>query len=184
MENILRDCAERLISAANSIVRVPAGQTASSSPISEGVINNANNMSVSSTPSSVASVTTGTSTSVALPIPTVSTVHTPSSSLALQEHRRIFGYRPPATARSNRQSHVARFGCTSTRSMVTPYTKKSNQKNTFTKTFVCLSNVNQCCPPSAAERIKLSLAGLGEQKISFQKDGDSAHVHEKPSLVW
>ena len=51
-----------------------------------------------------------------------------------------------------------------------------------------MSNVNQCFPPSAAERIKLSLAGLGEQKITFQKNGNSAHVHEKvletfPSLV-
>lgn len=185
MENILRDCAEKLITAANSIVSVPAGQTPPSTPVSGGVINvTANSTSASSTPSPVA-VSSDISTPVAPPIPAASSVQASTAYLALQEHRRIFGYRPPATTRSSRQSHVSR---SSARNMITPYSKKTLQKNTFTKAFVCLSKVNQCCPPNAAERIRLSLAGLGEQKITFFKGGDSAHVHEKvletfPSLV-
>ena len=39
MENILRDCAEKLVSAANSIVPVPAGQTQLLTPVNEGVNN-------------------------------------------------------------------------------------------------------------------------------------------------
>ena len=89
-------------------------------------------MPVSSTLQPVASCSTGISTTVTPSIPAVSTVHTSTTSLGLQEHRRIFGYRPPATTQSSRQSHVAHSSCTSTGSMVTPYTKKTNQKNTFT----------------------------------------------------
>ena len=53
---------------------------------------------------------------------------------------------------------------------------------------MCSSKVNQAIPPDAAEKIRLSLAGLGEQKITFLKSGDSLHVHKKiletfPSLV-
>ena len=104
----------------------------------------------------------------------------------MQEHRRIFGYRPPATTQSSRQSHVVHSSCTSTRNMVTLPIQRKIIKNTFTKAFLCLSKVNQVCPPNAAERIKLSLAGLGEKM--FRKNGNLANAHEQlletfPSLV-
>ncbi|XP_028418229.1 uncharacterized protein LOC114543462 [Dendronephthya gigantea] len=172
MENILRDCAEKLLSAANSIVSAPsANSTQSSTPAPV----------VPAEPSSSSTFTPVITTTTNVP-PTPTT----TSYTALLEHRRLFGYRPPAsTSRIGRQSHVMR---SSARNMTAPYTKKSLAKNTFTRAFVCLSEVNKFCPPNAAERIRLSLSGLGEQTITFLKDGDAAHVHEKfletfPNLV-
>ena len=196
MENIMRDCAERLISAANGIVSFPAGQTPASTPVHGGINVPANGASATSTivqlplPSSAIPVSSGTPTPVAPPVPAAPGVQTPTLSSALQEHRRIFGYRPPAATRS-RQSHVSRAASasyTNVRNITTPYSKASLKKNTFTKAFVCLSKVNQCSPPNAAERIRLSLAGSGEQKITLLKNGNSSHVHEKlletfPSLM-
>lgn len=191
MENVLRDCAERLISAANSIVSIPAGQTPTSTPVSGGTNVPANCASNTSTPSSAIPVSSGISIPVAPHVPAALGVQTPTSSSALEEHRRLFGYRPPAATSRSRQSHVSRAASanyTSVRNITTPYSKKILKKNTFTKAFVCLSKVNQRSPPNAAERIRLSLAGLGEQKVTFLKNGNSSHVHEKlletfPSLL-
>ncbi len=173
----MRDCAERLISAANGIVSFPAGQTPASTPVHGGINVPANGASATSTivqlplPSSAIPVSSGTPTPVAPPVPAAAGVQTPTLSSALQEHRRIFGYRPPAATRS-RQSHVSRAASasyTNVRNITTPYSKASLKKNTFTKAFICLSKVNQCSPPNAAERIRLSLAGLGEQKNNVIK---------------
>ena len=44
---------------------------------------------------------------------------------------------------------------------------------------MCLANKHQTTVPSAAEKIALTCSELGEQKIIFHKDGNSAHVHAK-----
>jgi len=44
------------------------------------------------------------------------------------------------------------------------------------KSFVCLAVAVQQTPP--AERIDLSLNGLGEKKLTFPKDGNVAEVYE------
>lgn len=110
--------------------------------------------------------------------------------MALQEHRRIFGYRPPASSSRPPKRPAQRSSSTRGRGSKspTPYSRQYIPKNTLTKAFVCLAKVNQSYPPNAAERISLSLAGLGEQKVIFEKDGDSKHVHDKlletfPSLI-
>lgn len=54
--------------------------------------------------------------------------------------------------------------------------------------FACLAKKQPTTAPSAAEKIALSCCELGEQKIIFRKDGNSAHVHARimetfPALV-
>ena len=44
--------------------------------------------------------------------------------------------------------------------------------------FVCLSSTEADRIPDASEKIELAVAGLGEKKIEFDKDGDSNHVHD------
>ena len=44
---------------------------------------------------------------------------------------------------------------------------------------MCLAEKSQTTVPSAAEKIALSCSGLSEQKITFHKDSNSAHVHSK-----
>ncbi|KAK2564475.1 G2/M phase-specific E3 ubiquitin-protein ligase [Acropora cervicornis] len=41
-----------------------------------------------------------------------------------------------------------------------------------------MATAGQQTPPSTSERIDLSLNGLGEKKLSFPKEGNSAEVHE------
>ena len=45
--------------------------------------------------------------------------------------------------------------------------------------FACLASSEQDVMPDASEKIRLSMAGLGEAKIVFNKDGKALHVHEK-----
>ena len=45
--------------------------------------------------------------------------------------------------------------------------------------FVCLVNTDQVSAPTASERIRLTMTGLGEGKIVFNKDGNAQHVHGK-----
>ena len=86
----------------------------------------------------------------------------------LEEHRRIFSFWPPS-------GPVAR--CPSRASQgARPY---FIPKNTFTRTFVCQVYSEKDVIPDASERIRLSMAGLGEAKIVFNKDRNALHVHEK-----
>ena len=93
---------------------------------------------------------------------------------ALEEHRRIFGFRPPVGPAARRPPVTSRGarGNPSGRPYYVP-------KNTFTRLFVCLANTEQDVMPDASERIPLSMAGLGEAKIVFNKDGNAIHVHGK-----
>jgi hypothetical protein len=94
----------------------------------------------------------------------------------IEEHRNLFGYRPPSVTRnSNRQPP-------SKRRMVTTSTGERVSipvRNTWSRTFVCLPNKNATTVPSASQKINMALAGLDERTICFTKGGNSEHVHKK-----
>jgi len=91
---------------------------------------------------------------------------------ALEEHRRIFGYRPPVGSVQSARSSNSR----GKRGGSSPY---FIPRNTWTRSFVCLAKKDSRSAPSSSERIALSAAELGEKKIVFHKCGNSTHVHEK-----
>ena len=107
-----------------------------------------------------------------------------TSSTAIEEHRRLFGYQTPLSSRCGRRSGIQRGqGPSKKKVMVTTRSgecKVFPVKNTvWTKLFVCLSRTNDQEVPSTSGKISLSFAGLGEKKVVFQKDGRASHVYEK-----
>ena len=52
-------------------------------------------------------------------------------------------------------------------------------RNTWSRTFMCLTKRNAVTPPSTMEKMNMALAGLEEQTITFTKSGNSDHVHQK-----
>ena len=106
-----------------------------------------------------------------------------TSSTAIEEHRRLFGYQTPSSSRCGRRSGIQRGQGPSKKIMVTTRSgecKVFPVKNTvWTKLFVCLSRTNDQEVPSTSGKISLSFAGLGEKKVVFQKDGKASHVYEK-----
>ena len=94
---------------------------------------------------------------------------------AAEEHRNLFGYRPPASSRSIRPPQAKRRRVT---------TSTGNQvlvpvRNTWSRVFVCLFKRSATTAPSAAEKVQMALAGLDERTICFTKGGNSEHVHQK-----
>ena len=99
-----------------------------------------------------------------------------------EEHRRLFGYRPPNNSRAssstssrNRKQpapkcHVVATSTGDRISIPIP--------NTQTKTFVCLEK-KATTAPSTFEKVSMVLAGLEEKSIFFFEGGNSQHVHEK-----
>lgn len=105
-----------------------------------------------------------------------------TSSTAIEEHRRLFGYQTPSSSRCGRRSGIQRGQGHSKKIMVTTRSgecKVFPVRNTWTKLFVCLSRTNDQEVPSTSGKISLSFAGLGEKKVVFQKDGKASHVYEK-----
>jgi hypothetical protein len=94
----------------------------------------------------------------------------------MDEHRRIFGFRP-SVGGSQRQRNAGRGRAVSIPAR--PRQTTFSPKNTWTKTFLYLAKKHQTTVPSAAEKIALTCGELGEQKIIFHKHGNSAHVHAK-----
>ena len=99
-----------------------------------------------------------------------------------EEHRRLFGYRPPNNSRAssstssrNRKQpapkcHVVATSTGDRISIPIP--------NTQTKTFVCLEK-EATTAPSTFEKVSMVLAGLEEKSVFFFEGGNSQHVHEK-----
>ena len=151
MENVLRECAERLIAAANGL------STSTTAPTGAHHTSTTTGATATTTPSRSVATTPVTPS----PVPS-----------ALEEHRRIFGFRPPVGPTARRPSVTSRGARNSSKPYFVP-------KNTFTRAFVCLANTDQEFTPDASERIRLSCAGLGEAKVVFNKEGNAHHVHEK-----
>lgn len=95
-----------------------------------------------------------------------------SSHTAIQEHMNLFGFKPSAVQKSSTKSVKRRRVGYGNKG---PYYQV---KNTWTHVFVCLSSTEADRIPDASEKIELAVAGLGEKKIEFDKDGDSNRVHE------
>ena len=92
-----------------------------------------------------------------------------------EEHRSLFGYRPPcATTGRNKPPQKRKMVTTSTGENISVPVR-----NTWTRTFVCLTKRNAITPPTTVDKMNTALAGLVEQNISFTKNGNSDHVHQK-----
>ena len=76
-----------------------------------------------------------------------------TSSTAIEEHRRLFGYQTPSSSRCGRRSGIQRGQGPSKKIMVTTRSgecKVFPVKNTWTKLFVCLSRTNDQEVPSTS----------------------------------
>ena len=100
-----------------------------------------------------------------------------SQTSVAEEHRRLFGYKPPtASCRNNGKKPMPKRRVVATLSgerISVPV------RNNWTCTFVCLPKRNASTAPSTVEKVNMALAGLEERSISFTKGGNSEHVHEK-----
>ena len=153
--NLLRECAQRLLETAD-FIRGTNRTTA-----------------VTST----TQTTTTTSSSAPVMQQTLQTLPNSATNrdTVRSEHTRLFGYRPPAPSRAPRNPRANSRGVRRS-----PYTNAAigRASSTWSRSFVCMATAGQQTPPSTSERIDLSLNGLGEKKLSFPKEGNSAEVHE------
>ena len=103
----------------------------------------------------------------------------PGDDTAIEEHRRLFGFRPAASVSGGPKRPLP--SGSAARRRVHPYTRPylGPKKSTWTRSFICLARVQQETLPTTNERITLTMAGLGEQKITFNKEGRASHVHAK-----
>ena len=97
----------------------------------------------------------------------------PSSRLSVQEeHRSLFGYTPPNPRSSCTQSQR---GSSSKERVITGRNGKPvgiPVKDTWMHNFVCLNNTCDETTPGCKQRVELSMAGLGEKKVTFKKNGE------------
>jgi hypothetical protein len=156
-KDLLRACAQSLMNAVSNLENRTSPQASRQEASREVAISN----SVTESNSSQQQLQANRSTNAPSPI---------------EEHRNLFGYRPPSVTRnSNRQPP-------SKRRMVTTSTGERVSipvRNTWSRTFVCLPNKNATTVPSASQKINMALAGLDERTICFTKGGNSEHVHKK-----
>ena len=92
----------------------------------------------------------------------------------------LFGFKP-----SSGQKSFAHSG----KRKRAGYTPGGNKEpyyvgNTWTHVFVCLSSTTPDKISDAHEKIESALAGLGETKVEFDKNGDRSGVHEKLMKVF
>ena len=101
----------------------------------------------------------------------------------VEEHRRLFGYRPPNNSRasSSTSSRNGKQPAPKRRVVATSTGDRISipVRNTWTRTFVCLEKRNATTAPSTFEKVSMALAGLEEKSICFSKGGNSQHVHGK-----
>ena len=101
----------------------------------------------------------------------------------VEEHRRLFGYRPPKNSRvcSNSSSMNGKQPAPKRCVVATSTGDRISipVRNTWTRTFVCLEKKNATTAPSPFEKVSMALAGLEERSICFSKGGNSQHVHKK-----
>ena len=84
-----------------------------------------------------------------------------SSSASIEEHRRLFGYKP-------KKGKLPR-----------PPAKRGRRKgsSTWKKDLICLRDTEQGWKPSSEEKIELAKMGLGLSEALFNVDGDAEHIH-------
>ena len=152
---MLRQCTQRLLDTAEFIRSIGRLQTTavSSAPASAPVL---------TSPATITSVVS----SLAQPNSATTT-----SDTVRNEHNRLFGYRPPAPARSTRQQRGNNRG----RGRFSPYrnTAVGRANLSWSRSFVCLARAGQQTQPNTAERIDLSLNGLATYIVCSVKRRDT-----------
>lgn len=157
---LLRQCASSLLSACHRLER---GETESSAAHLQ--------TSNATTPNRTASNSSQTNFNATTP----NSPSANSSQTSLQEHMTLFGFKPSSGQKSFAHSGKRKRAGYIAGGNKAPY----YVRNTWTHVFVCLSSTTADRIPDAHEKIDLALAGLGEKKVEFDKNGDSSHVHEK-----
>lgn len=87
-----------------------------------------------------------------------------TSSSALSEHRRLFGFKPKADCTSKRKGK-AKCGA------------KKPGRSTWKKECICLCDSQQTWKPSPEEKMELAKMGLGLCELTFSTTGDAEHIH-------
>ena len=157
-KDLLRACAESLLNAVSHLENRTTSQQASTQATSQ--VTNSNSVTQSNRSQQLQGNQSSNS----------------SRQSPIEEHRNLFGYRPPsATRNSNRQPP-------SKHKMVTTSSGERVSipvRNTWSRNFICLPNKNATTVPSASQKVNMALAGLDERTICFTKGGNSEHVHKK-----
>ena len=83
---------------------------------------------------------------------------------SIDEHRRLFGYRPRKSKTSFTRTKRNRGG------------RKGS--STWKKDCICLRDKEQTWKPSSEEKIELARMGLGLSEAVFNSDGDAEHIHQ------
>lgn len=87
-----------------------------------------------------------------------------SPSLSIDEHRRVFGYKPLKGKGPSKGKGRARA---------------ANATKPWRKDCICLRDCEQAWKPSSEEKIELARIGLGlRNNVTFINNGDAQHVHE------
>ena len=93
-----------------------------------------------------------------------------------EEHQRLVGYRPPTPRSSIKpQSGNKKKRIVSGRN---GQPIAITIKDTWTHGFVCLSKTCDNQTPSCKEKVELTMAGLGEKKVLFDKNGKWSHINK------
>ena len=162
--NVLRECAQRLLETADFIRNTNHSDQAQSTTTT-----------TPTTASGFAATFQASSRSNSAPSQTDGRARARDETVR-SEHNRLFGYRPPAPARGRMpRGSSRRSPYPNSRSA---HSARGRANSTWTRSFVCLAVAGQQTPPSTAERIDLTLNGLGEKKLAFPKDGKVAEVHD------
>lgn len=98
-----------------------------------------------------------------------------------EEHRRLFGYRPPNNSCAASSSSKSGKQLAPKPRLVTTSTGERIAipvRNTWTRTFMCLEKRSATTAPSTMEKVSMAIAGVEEKSICFTKGGNSDHVHQ------
>ena len=167
-KELLRACAENLL---NAVTRLEGPSSTSQVPVSATAGPLSGLTSQSSEVSQCSSLLTSSMVSSAATLKPKGSAQVNKPSAA-EEHRKLFGYRPPASSRSMRPPQPKRRRTTGNQVLVPV-------RNTWSRVFVCLLKKNATTASSAAEKVQMALAGLDEKTICFTKGRNSEHVHQK-----
>ena len=91
-------------------------------------------------------------------------------SASIDEHRRLFGYRPQkgkTTFTGTKWNHGHHKGST-----------------TWKKDYICLRDKEQTWKPSSEEKIELARMGWGLSEAVLNSDGDAEHIHQVLLEYW
>lgn len=170
--NILRNAANDLLSAANSLEGTSRTQNAGQEAqpqrpqLRQGDVNHCMNQPPVETTHGHERVpaTAGSR-------PVGQSIGQRQQSSTVSEFHRLFNYQIPWSSRVSDSKHG--------NGRKRKRTQSDRKKKLWTHKFVCLSNRNSGMAPTMTEKCVLSEAGLGEKDVGFDSDGDSANVYER-----